>query len=195
MVWEIVVVAVTILLFWATVAKPPEDELSGRGGDSAPEPSMAILSFSSSSPSELAALCRGVPVVISVDTLWQSSRRLSSLASFKHVMTAPGPGKICALTTCAQLPILCTPREYCILTVFPISPNFRSSNIKNRCRAAMSFNLSAVRGLQSSIMSAWVFSMQIEGPTASARWRRDFEVVTSAETMRLVCLREIRWRR
>ena len=142
-VWEIVVVAVTRLDLRARKADWWDVE---RGGEreSLSFSSTASLSLSSSlldnpswssasSSSSLAAAKGGVPTVISVLTPSHISLRLSSLASLILLITPSAPGNICAFTICAQLPILCSPPRYCILTVFPISPNLRSSNIRKRC--------------------------------------------------------------
>ena len=74
----------------------------------------------------------------------------------------------------------------------PMSPNFRSSKMRNFFRRDISRSPSIVRSPKSSTMSAWVFSTQMWSPTSSARRRSAVVELTSAETQRFERLMEMR---
>ena len=65
--------------------------------------------------------------------------------------------------------------------ILPISPNFLSSNTRNRFLLAISLNPRTVLSLKSLIMSACVLSRHIESPTSSASDSSSEVVETSAE--------------
>lgn len=79
--------------------------------------------------------------------------------------------------------------------LLPMSPNFRSSKIRNFFRRLISCRPVMVRSEKWSMMSACVFSTQMESPTSSASFRRAEVEVTSAETHRLERLMVISWSR
>mmetsp|Transcript_8030 Transcript_8030/g.49607 ORF Transcript_8030/g.49607 Transcript_8030/m.49607 type:complete len:217 (-) Transcript_8030:538-1188(-) len=78
-----------------------------------------------------------------------------------------------------------------MLTVLPMSANFRSSKIMKSCFLANSWIFVQNSGVKSGRISTWVLSTQIEGPILSANSNSSSAVPTSAATLRFVFLRAI----
>mmetsp|Transcript_5687 Transcript_5687/g.10012 ORF Transcript_5687/g.10012 Transcript_5687/m.10012 type:complete len:289 (-) Transcript_5687:280-1146(-) len=87
--------------------------------------------------------------------------------------------------------ISCTPCAACITTVFPMSANFRSSKIMNRCVSANARSCRAPSKLQSDTISACVFKQHISDPIDSASASNSFIVETSAATHKFDCFSTI----
>mmetsp|Transcript_3766 Transcript_3766/g.13384 ORF Transcript_3766/g.13384 Transcript_3766/m.13384 type:complete len:343 (+) Transcript_3766:206-1234(+) len=105
----------------------------------------------------------------------------------------PDPGTMCALVTCDQSAILCTPEEYCPTTVLPISANLRSSKMRKSCFFAIACNFSPKSSVKSGYKSQCVFNMQISGPNVSASSSNSFAVSTSAATHKFDFFFSIKW--
>ena len=134
------------------------------------------------------------PPVISVEMLELLAVRAERAADFSAVMIA-GPGNMCAFVREAQLAIRCVPPEYCVCTVFPMSPNLRSSKRRNFFRVAISVRPFMVLSPKSETMSACVLRTQMLSPHSSATSNSSAVVFTSADRQRLVRFEAIRRKR